>query len=69
MYNCKNNHKIENKSIKEFVELQKIDESKIISEICRRNNKSKTYKNKMNYCLTCKKKYVHYVNQRIIMSI
>ena len=55
LYNCKNNHKIENKSIKEFVELQKIDESKIICEICRRNNKSKTYKNKMNYCLTCKK--------------
>ena len=29
MYNCKNKHKIENKSIKEFDKLQKIDESKI----------------------------------------
>jgi hypothetical protein len=34
MFNCKNNHKIENKSIKEFDKLQKIDESKIICEIC-----------------------------------
>ena len=55
MYNCKNNHKIENMSIKEFNNLQKIDESKIICEICKINNKSKAYKNEMNYCLTCKK--------------
>jgi len=55
MYNCKNNHKIENISIKEFNELQKIVESKIICEICKINNKNKTYKNEMNYCLTCKK--------------
>ena len=55
MFNCKNNHKIENKSIKEFDKLQKIDESKIICEICNINNKNKTYKNEMNFCLTCKK--------------
>jgi len=55
MYNCKNNHKIENISIKEFDKLQKFDESKIICEICKINNKNKTYKNEMNYCLECKK--------------
>ena len=55
MYNCKNNHKIENMSIKEFNNLQKIDESKIICEICKIYNKNKTYKNEMNYCLECKK--------------
>jgi len=55
IYNCKNNHKIENISIKEFDNLQKIDESKIICEICKINNKNKTYKNEMNYCLACKK--------------
>jgi len=55
MYNCKNNHKIENKSIKEFDKLQKIDESKIICEICKINNKNETYNNKMNFCLGCKK--------------
>ena len=55
LYNCKNNHKIENISIKEFDNLQKIDESKIICEICKINNKNKTYKNEMNYCLACKK--------------
>ena len=55
MYNCKNNHKIENISIKEFNNLQKIDESKIICQICKINNKNKTYKNEMNYCLECKK--------------
>jgi len=54
MYNCKNNHKIENKSIKEFDNLLKIDESKIICEICKINNKNETYKNKMNYCLNCR---------------
>ena len=55
MYNCKNNHKKENKSIKEFDKLQKIDESKIICEECKINNKNKTYKNEMNFCLNCKK--------------
>ena len=55
MYNCKNNHNIENKSIKEFDKLLKLDESKIICEICKINNKNKTYNNVMNFCLACKK--------------
>jgi len=55
MYNCKNKHKIENKSIKEFNNIQKIDELKIICDICNINNKYNTYKNEMNYCLICKK--------------
>ena len=40
MYNCKNNHKINNISIKEFNNTQKIDISKIICDICKINNKS-----------------------------
>ena len=47
MYKCKNNHKIENISLKEFDILQKIDESKIICDICKINNKNETHKNNL----------------------
>ena len=54
MYNFNNKLKIKNKSIKEFNNLQKIDELKIICDISNINNKYNTYKNEMNYCLACK---------------
>ena len=53
MYNCKNNHKIDNISIKEFENKQRIDISKIICDICKINNKSNVYNNEMNRCITC----------------
>jgi len=53
LYNCKNNHKINNILIKEFEETQKIDISKIICDICKEKNKSITYNNEMYKCLSC----------------
>ena len=52
---CKNGHKYKNQSIKEFINLQKIDISKIKCNICNINDKSNTYENKMFYCLNCDK--------------
>ena len=52
---CKNNHIIKNKILKDFPNTQLIDESKIICDICQKNNKKNTYKNEFYYCLNCKK--------------
>jgi len=53
MYNCKNNHKINNITIKEFDNTQKIDISKIVCDICKVNNKSNIYNNEIYKCITC----------------
>ena len=53
MYNCKNNHKIDNISIKEFDNTQKIDISKIICDICKIKNKSNMDNNEIYKCIIC----------------
>ena len=47
---CKNNHKKENISIKEFDNIQKNDISKIVCDICKINN---IYNNEIYKCITC----------------
>ena len=63
LYECKNGHNINDILLDEFEDTQCIDESKIIYDICKENNKDKSYnkifcrfnKCKMNICPICKK--------------
>lgn len=52
LYDCKNRHKIENILLNEYDNSQKIDLSKTICRLCN-NNRSKTFKNRFYFCLTC----------------
>ena len=53
LYDCKNNHKIEDILLNEFEKTQNIDESKIICDICKKTNKSETLNNKFFICFSC----------------
>ena len=52
---CKNGHNIENILFNEFEETQNINLTEITCDICKKNDKSKTYNNEFHKCLTCKK--------------
>ena len=52
---CKNNHNINNIFLKDFEKNQKIDESKIICDICKQNNKFDSFDRVFFICLNCKK--------------
>ena len=54
IFGCINGHHLDNLSTKEFLESQNIDNSKIICDICKTNNKSGSFGNKFYYCLKCK---------------
>ena len=83
LYNCKNNHNINNILIKEYENKEKIDISKIICDKCKIKNKSNTYNNefyrcnicKMNICPLCKSnhnnnhKIINYNNKNYICEI
>ena len=51
--NCKNGHNKNNILLKEFNNIQNIDISKIICDICKIKNKSNTYKNEFYKCNNC----------------
>ena len=53
LYECKNGHKLDDISFKNFEDTQYIDESKIKCDECGKN-KSQTYQNKLYTCLNCK---------------
>ena len=55
LYDCKNGHNIDNILLEEYENTQKIDISKIICNICNKNNKSNTYNNEFYICNECKK--------------
>jgi len=83
LYNCKNNHKINNILINEYENMEKIDISKIICDECKKKNKSNTYNNefyrcnicKINICPLCKSnhnnnhKIINYNNKNYICEI
>jgi len=50
---CKNGHNKNNILLKEFNNIQNIDISKIICDICKIKNKSNTYKNEFYKCYNC----------------
>ena len=45
--NCKNGHETDNISFEEFVKMQNIDESKIVCDACKQNNKGNSEQNKL----------------------
>ena len=55
IYGCKNNHKQNNILLNKFEKTQKIDISKVICNICNKNNKSITHNNEFYTCYTCNK--------------
>ena len=72
LYECENNHIYEDIQINEFNKLQNIDESQIICNICKANNKSETFNKQFYICNTCNInlcpmcKYKHDINHYII---
>jgi len=56
LYDCKNNHEINNISLDEYYETQNIDELNIICDICNKNNKCKSYNKKFYVCFICEVK-------------
>ena len=55
LYECKNNHKMNNLLLDEYNNTQFINESKIICNICNTTNKSKTFNNEFYKCTDCQK--------------
>ena len=53
-YNCINEHVIEGIGLEEYESTQSLDESKIICDDCKTNNKSNSYNNTFYRCNTCK---------------
>ena len=54
LYDCRNGHKKEYKSLEEFEKTQYIDESKIICDDCKKQNKNDSYENRFYICCNCK---------------
>ena len=52
---CKNGHTIKDVSFSDINDKLKVDESKIVCNFCKNNNKASTYNNKFYICITCKK--------------
>ena len=52
---CKKEHTMKDISILDFKNSQKIDESKIVCEICKTQNKVSTHENLFYRCISCKK--------------
>ena len=55
LYECQNKHENENIILDQFYETQAIDESNIICDHCKANNKQETFENKFYVCLACSK--------------
>ena len=53
IFNCKNGHVIDDILIKDFESTQMIDESLIICDKCKKNNKGNTYNKEMYRCNKC----------------
>ena len=54
IFDCKNNHKIDNILLYEFEKTQNINDLKIICDICKIKNKAETYKKEFYICNTCR---------------
>ena len=55
LHGCKNKHNIQNIPLNKYEETQKIDLTKIICDICKKNNKKNTHNNDFYICNTCNK--------------
>ena len=54
LYDCRNGHKKDFNTIEELEKTQYIDESKIICDNCKKQNKYNSYENKFFICCNCK---------------
>ena len=55
LYNCKNNHKINDIILEKYEQTQLIDISNIKCDECKENNKSNTFNNEFFKCISCQK--------------
>ena len=55
LYECRNKHRTDNIQLNEFEKTQYVDQSKIICDNCKENNKSESIDNKFYICFACKK--------------
>ena len=53
LYNCKNGHNNDNIFLHDYENFQYVDLSKIICNVCKKNNKSNTYNNDFYKCISC----------------
>ena len=53
IYDCKNNHKVDNLTFNEFEKSQLVNISKIICDKCKDKNKGNSYKNEFYKCISC----------------
>ena len=54
LYECKNNHSVDDISFSEYENTQKINEKNIICQNCKSSNKNDSYENIFYVCLSCK---------------
>ena len=54
LYDCRNKHKKDDILLNQFDKTQYIDETEIICNACKKNNKDKVYENKFYICFNCK---------------
>ena len=55
LYGCKNGHQINNILLNKYEEIQKVDLTKIICNLCNKNNKFYSHNNEFFICCTCNK--------------
>ena len=55
LYDCRNKHRTDKIQLNEFEKTQYVDQSKIICDNCKENNKSESTDNKFYICFACKK--------------
>ena len=54
LFECDKGHEIKGLTFEKYIEIQKLDETKIICDSCENTNKAYTYENKFYKCLSCK---------------
>ena len=54
LFECDKEHEIKGLTFKKYVEIQKLDETKIICDNCKKINKANTFENKFYRCFSCK---------------
>ena len=55
LFECDKGHEIKGLTFEEYIEIQKLDEEKIICDNCKNANKAYTYENIFYKCFSCKK--------------
>jgi len=54
LFECNKGHEIEGLTFQKFIEMQQLDETKIICDNCKQTNKANSYKKQFYKCFSCK---------------